>query len=195
MIECKQDRKVKRIDAKVVALSGILTGMSIMWIAIMPVYIDLGMWSFTLFSHIFIFIALLIDPVTAILVTVGTVLGFFFKGASVPVLMRAGSHIIFVLYAAFFLEYVKVDRLFKLIIFVLSTAIVHALFEALAVILAISLGVYATVPNATAIWGVTFGATIAHSIIDTLAALAVFSAIRIPLKMKTKVFLLRKKSL
>lgn len=86
----------KKISAKTIAISGILIALSVLWTWFMPT-LDLGLyWSFTPLSHIFIFFAMMISPAVAVLTAAGTVLGFFLKGANYVLLMRAASHIIFV---------------------------------------------------------------------------------------------------
>jgi niacin transporter len=53
--------------------------------------------SFTLASHVPIFIALFISPPVALAVTVGATIGFFFAGFPIVIVLRALSHILFVI--------------------------------------------------------------------------------------------------
>ncbi|MCY1713474.1 hypothetical protein [Caproiciproducens galactitolivorans] len=60
--------------------------------------------SFTLASHVPIFIALFISPPVALAVSVGTTLGFFFAGFPIVVVLRALSHVLFALIGALLLK-------------------------------------------------------------------------------------------
>lgn len=59
--------------------------------------------SFTLASHVAIFMAMFISPLTAIVVTIGTTIGFFLGGFPLPIVLRAASHIVFVVLGSYFL--------------------------------------------------------------------------------------------
>lgn len=69
-----------------------------------PLRIVLEPASFTLASHVCIFLAMFISPLTAAAVSVGTTLGFFLGGFPLVVVLRAGSQIIFALVGAFLLK-------------------------------------------------------------------------------------------
>ncbi len=60
--------------------------------------------SYTLASHVPIFIAMFISPLTAVAVALGTTLGFFLAGFPLPVYLRAFSHLIFVIVGAIWLK-------------------------------------------------------------------------------------------
>ena len=60
--------------------------------------------SFTLASHVPIFIALFISPPVALAVSVGTTLGFFFAGSPIVVVLRALTHVLFALIGALLLK-------------------------------------------------------------------------------------------
>ncbi len=65
---------------------------------VIPVFapkIVIGPASFTLASHVPIFIAMFISPPLAIIVCLGTTLGFFFSGLPLVVTLRALTHVIF----------------------------------------------------------------------------------------------------
>ncbi len=52
--------------------------------------------SFTLASHVPIFIALFVSPPVALTVTLGSTVGFFFAGFPLVIVLRALSHLVFV---------------------------------------------------------------------------------------------------
>lgn len=60
--------------------------------------------SFTLASHVPVMIALFISPPVAFAVAIGTTLGFFFAGFPIVVVLRALSHVIFVMVGALLLK-------------------------------------------------------------------------------------------
>lgn len=159
------------MKSKTVTITGILIALSVLWTTFMYT-VDLGIWSFTPFSHLFIFIGMYLTPVSGILVAVGTFIGFLIKSAAPVVLMRAGSHILFVLVGALLLRRVNINKPFGMFLFLLVTAIVHAAAETACVYLAIGINIPLD-PSKTSIlyiWGATFGMTIIHSCADAVAA-------------------------
>ncbi len=66
--------------------------------------IVIGPMSFTLASHVPIFISMFISPAAAVAVTLVTTVGFFVAGFPLVVVLRALSHIVFVLIGAFWLK-------------------------------------------------------------------------------------------
>lgn len=65
---------------------------------VIPVFcpkLVIGPASFTLASHVPIFIAMFISPPVAVIVCLGTTLGFFFSGLPLVVTLRALTHVIF----------------------------------------------------------------------------------------------------
>ena len=51
--------------------------------------------SFTLASHVPVFIAMFISPLVAFAVALGTTIGFLMSGLPVIIVMRALSHVVF----------------------------------------------------------------------------------------------------
>lgn len=66
--------------------------------------IVIGPMSFTLASHVPIFIAMFISPPAAAAVTLVTTVGFFAAGFPLVIVLRALSHIVFVMIGAFWLK-------------------------------------------------------------------------------------------
>ena len=64
----------------------------------------IGPASFTLASHVPIFLAMFISPAVAAAVTLGTALGFFLSGLPLVIALRALSHIVFVMIGATMLK-------------------------------------------------------------------------------------------
>ena len=86
------------------ALTGMLIAVGIVIPLFSPVKIILEPASFTLASHVAIFIAMFISPAMAVAVSLGTTLGFFLAGFPLTVVLRALTHVIFALAGAIYLK-------------------------------------------------------------------------------------------
>lgn len=94
-------RRENRLQTTVIA--ALLCAVGI----VIPVFcpkIVIGPASFTLASHVPIFIAMFISPPVAVIVCLGTTLGFFFSGLPLVVTLRALTHVIFATAGAFLLK-------------------------------------------------------------------------------------------
>ncbi|MEG1711010.1 MAG: hypothetical protein RR054_04030 [Clostridia bacterium] len=160
---------MKKIDTKTITITAILIALSIIWVRFM-ITIPFGIWSFTPFSHIFIFLGMLINPIAGILTAVGAFLGFVLKGVDIVVLMRAGSHIIFVVVGLLLLRVLHIKKFSHFMIFLLVTGLVHALGETACVYIALFNGIKVNNSTTIYIWGATFGATFLHNALDFVAA-------------------------
>lgn len=80
-------------------LCGVLCAIGIVIPMFMP-KIVLGPMSFTLASHVAIFLAMFVSPSLVIAVCVGTTIGFFLTTPLI-IAIRAASHIIFAIFGAF----------------------------------------------------------------------------------------------
>lgn len=99
--------------------------------------IIIGPASYTLASHVAIFLAMFISPKVAVGVTLGTTIGFFFGGFPLVIVFRAASHIAWALPGALYLA--RIDKFniswAKLRVFSLAVALVHGVAELGAVII------------------------------------------------------------
>ncbi len=122
-------------NVNALTLSSMLVAIGIIIPLFSPFKIILEPASFTLGSHIPIFIAMFISPMSAFLVVIGTTLGFFLGGFPIVVVMRAASHIIFALLGARLIK--KYDLLnsssLKIHLFSILIAFIHAISELLVV--------------------------------------------------------------
>lgn len=93
--------------------------------------IVIGPASFTLASHVPVFLAVFISPGVAAVVALGTTLGFFLAGFQPVIVLRALSHIVFALIGAFWLR--KNRNLLAsaggAVVFGAATSAVHAACE------------------------------------------------------------------
>ena len=112
-------------------VSGLLIAVGIIIPAFSPVKILLEPASFTLASHVVIFIAMFISPSVAATVAAGTTLGFFLGGFPIVVVFRAASHLIFATLGAAYLQRAKEAVLppVKLRAFSFTVALAHAVCE------------------------------------------------------------------
>lgn len=83
-------------------LAGILCAIGIVVPMFMP-RIVLGPMSFTLASHVAVFLGMFISPAVAVAVCIGTTLGFFLTTPAI-IALRAASHIVFAAIGAFYLK-------------------------------------------------------------------------------------------
>jgi niacin transporter len=91
--------------------------------------------SFTLASHVAIFIAMFISPAMAVAVVLGATVGFFFSGLPLVVMLRAASHIFFALAGSYYIakhsEVLNSPR--DTHIFSFALALIHAIGEMIVV--------------------------------------------------------------
>lgn len=125
----QNDRIFKMVTAAMLCALGIIIPMVSPKITIEPA-------SFTLASHVALFLAMFLSPKISVVVWFGTTLGFQLTGMPPVVVMRAASQIVFVLVGALWLQ--KNPDLLKTkkgnITFGLVTGVMHAAMEVVAVI-------------------------------------------------------------
>lgn len=128
MSQSKRKIQMMSITAMLIALGVLIPMYS-------PVKIILEPMSFTLGSHIAIMIAMFVSPLSALGVALGTTAGFYLAGFTLPVVLRALTHVIWAYAGALYLK--KHPDLFrspaKTFGFNLAAALVHALLEVLIV--------------------------------------------------------------
>ena len=92
-------------NVRFMTLTALLTAIAIFIPIAMPLKLVIPPASYTLGSHVAIFIAMFINPWMAIFVVLGSSYGFFISGAyPLVIVFRALSHIIFATLGAFFLQ-------------------------------------------------------------------------------------------
>ena len=131
--------------------------------------------SFTLASHVPIFIAMFISPVVAIFVALITSFGFLFAGLPLIIVFRALTHLIFAYVGAYFLQK-KGNLLCSLktaIPFVLLISILHAVCEVIVSSIFFFHGEASTSYLVTVI-GLVGAGTLLHSIADFIIASVVW---------------------
>ncbi|ALT81252.1 MULTISPECIES: hypothetical protein [Streptococcus] len=91
---------MRRNQTKSLAFTAILLAFGILIPMVMPVKVVIGPASFTLASHVPVFMAMFISPQVAVLVALGTSLGFLFAGFPIVIVLRAVSHLLFAIVGA-----------------------------------------------------------------------------------------------
>ena len=93
-----------KLNTQGIAISAILCSIAIIIPMFSPIKIVLEPASFTLASHVPIFLAMFISPQTAIFVTIGSTIGFLFGGFPLPIVLRALSHLLFVVIGSLYIK-------------------------------------------------------------------------------------------
>jgi niacin transporter len=96
-----------------------------------PMKLVLEPASFTLASHVPIFIAMFISPLATLAVAIGTALGFLIGGFPSVVVWRAASHLLFALLGSWYLQVRPqiLSSFFKTQFFSFAIGIIHAWVE------------------------------------------------------------------
>lgn len=138
--------------------------------------------SFTLASHVAIFLAMFISPGTALAVCLGTTLGFFITTPFV-VAARAASHVVFACLGAIMLQKKPeiLDSVSKNIVFSLALGAIHAICEVIVVIPlfingSMAKGFYQNGFFVSIVLFVGLG-TLIHSMVDYSISLAIWKPI------------------
>lgn len=94
---------MKKNSVRQLTISALLIGLGIIIPMVMP-KIVIGPASFTLASHVPLFIAMFFSPGMAVTVALGTTFGFLVTGLPVVIALRAFSHLIFAVIGAMYLQ-------------------------------------------------------------------------------------------
>ncbi|PZO95463.1 hypothetical protein [Streptococcus halichoeri] len=124
--------------SRTIALSAILTAFGILIPLIMPFKVIIGPASFTLASHVPLFLAIFVSPLVGIYVSLGVTLGFFLAGFPIVIVLRALSQIVFTIIAAWYWKYHQAklkQKPLALFLFAFAINVIHGLGELLAVLL------------------------------------------------------------
>ncbi|WP_368250621.1 hypothetical protein [Enterococcus sp. 2201sp1_2201st1_B8_2201SCRN_220225] len=94
---------MKKISVREMTVGALLIALAILIPNVMP-KIVIGPASFTLASHVPLFIAMFFSPLLAAIVAVGTTFGFALSGLPFIITLRAASHIVFALLGSWYLQ-------------------------------------------------------------------------------------------
>lgn len=170
MSQSKRKIQMMSITAMLIALGVLIPMYS-------PVKIILEPMSFTLGSHIAIMIAMFVSPLSALGVALGTTAGFYLAGFTLPVVLRALTHVVWAYAGALYLK--KHPDLFrsptKTFVFNLAVALIHALLEVL-IVMPLYTGYDASQLFYLLFVLVGIGSVV-HSTVDFVLSLAVWKAV------------------
>jgi niacin transporter len=147
-----------------------------------PVKILLEPASFTLASHVAIFVAMMISPATAVGVTVGTTVGFALGGFPPVIVLRAATHLVFATAGSLYLKRRPgtLSSPVQVHVFSFLIAIIHAVCEVVVVCAFYFSGNLVAFEASgffrSVILLVGVG-TVVHSMIDLEIALVIFKAL------------------
>ncbi len=160
-VKSKSPTSIKRLS-----LSAILAAFAILIPLMMPVKVVIGPASYTLASHVPLFIAMFISPLVGILVALGSSLGFFLAGFPPVIVFRALTHLGFISIGALVLK--RFPRLLEsngLWWFAIGINLLHGLGEYLVVMLLTTTGEVASSYWLTMLALVGLG-TVLHGLVD-----------------------------
>src|SRR5690554_2469103 len=95
---------IKRTNTLRLTMTALLTAIAITIPMVMPIKVVLEPASFTLASHVPIFFAVFLSPQIAVLVSLGSAIGFLLAGFPIVITLRALSHVVFALIGALYLS-------------------------------------------------------------------------------------------
>lgn len=180
---------MKNYNIQKITIAGLLIAIGIVIPAFSPLKVVMEPASFTLGSHIAIFIAMFISPGVAVAVVIGTTLGFFIGGFPLVIVIRAASHIIFAVLGAMWLRKSPIAEMkpLKVLLFSLAIAVIHGVAEYAVVSVFYFAGgmgeAYYTSGFMMTVVLLVGAGTVVHSMVD----FAIAYGILLPLK-KSKVF-------
>ncbi|MEG0899536.1 MAG: hypothetical protein RSD67_07405 [Oscillospiraceae bacterium] len=139
--------------------------------------------SFTLASHVPIFIAMMLSPSIAVTVAIGTTFGFLLSGLPIIVVLRAFTHVLFATIGAIWYKNHKPLKTPALILWALVVSVIHGLGEFVVVTAFyfggnIQEGYYSNGYFISVVLLVLLG-TIVHSMVDFAISYAVCKALKI----------------
>lgn len=171
-----------RNNATKLTITALLMAIAIIIPVIMPVKIVIGPASFTLASHVPIFIAMFFSPSIAVMVTLGATVGFFIGGFPIVIVLRALSQVLFAYVGAKILEKNQNEILGsfgKSQLFSLIVGLIHALGEVIVVSL-FFFGFIGVTDTSKGFFYTVFllvgVGTLIHSLIDFLIAQYIWKA-------------------
>ena len=155
-------------------VAALLTAIGILIPLVMPVRIAIGPMSFTLASHVPLFIAMFLSPGW-----LGTTLGFQLAGFPLVVVLRAASQIVFALVGALWVRRSPrcLDRPGESALLALVTGVIHGVCEGLVVLYFFFGGAY-TGSVFYVVVLLTGVGTLVHSCVDYLIALIIWKPLR-----------------
>ena len=168
----------KRIQE--MTFAALLTAIAILIPSIMPIKLIIPPASYTLGSHVPLFLAMFISPWVAAFVILASSLGFIMAGYPIVIVFRAFSHIIFGCLGALYLKKFPqtIENHKSTLIFNFVLGDIHALGEVIACVIFYSVTGEDFQKLSYILFVLVGFGTIVHSMIDYVIALTIFKSIR-----------------
>ena len=158
-------------------ITALLMALAIMIPIVMPLKVVIPPASYTLASHVPIFLAMFLSRKSAACVVIGSTLGFFVAGFPLVIVMRAASHIFFALLGAWYNHMEVLSNAASFLTFNFVCALIHAVAEVLACLLFYTTTSMPNIDLVYVVFVLVGGGTIIHSIVDGYIALYIYKAI------------------
>lgn len=160
-----------------ITFTALLTALAIAIPLVMPAKIIIPPASYTLASHVPIFLAIFISPLMATIVIIGSTFGFLIAGFPFIIVLRAFSHLLFgILGAVYLKKYPNVlSNSTKTWIFNISLALIHAFGELLVCILFYTATAFPSGNIFYLVFVLVGLGTVIHSIVDFLIAKYIYN--------------------
>lgn len=168
----KNTAQIQKITASALLIAvGIVIPMFFPKVSIPPA-------SFTLASHVPVFLAMFISPAVAAAVALGTTLGFTLSGLPLIIALRAATHLVFALVGAFYLKRFSqtLASLPKSQVFSFFIALLHAAGEVVVVTL-FYFGGSVEGNYVTSVVLLVGVGTVVHSMVDFAISLVIMRAL------------------
>ena len=154
-------------------ITALLMALAIMIPIVMPLKVVIPPASYTLASHVPIFLAMFLSRKSAACVVIGSTLGFFVAGFPLVIVMRAA------LLGAWYLKnHMEVlSNAFSFVTFNFVCAIIHAIGEVVACLLFYTTTTLPNIDLMYVVFVLVGGGTIVHSMVDGYISLYIYKAI------------------
>ncbi|WP_208560207.1 hypothetical protein [Marinilactibacillus sp. M4U5P12] len=167
---------MKKTNTLRLTITALLTAIAIVIPLVMPIKVLIEPASFTLASHVPIFLAMFFSPGIAVAVSIGSAIGFLLASFPIVIVLRALSHVAFAYIGAKILMNRREEILnspTKSLLFSFGIGVVHGAAE----MLIVSLFFYGAIPGTSYTDGFFYVVfllvgvgTVVHSMVDFLLA-------------------------
>jgi niacin transporter len=179
----KNERVQKMCIAALLCAVGILVPI------LSPVKVTLGPMSFTLASHVAVFMGMFLSPAVALTVEVGTTLGFALAGFPPVVVLRAAAQIVFVAVGAWWLA--RRPGVLRTpagtAVFGLAVGVIHGACEAAVVTAFWFSGMHMSGTFVSTVLGLVGVGTLVHSMVDFYLALFIWAPVSLVLRVPASI--------
>ncbi len=164
-----------KMKVKEMVIAALLTAISIIIPTLFRfLQVVIGPFSATLASHTPVVLAMFISPAAAVVVALGSGLGFLLTGLPIVVAMRAFSHVVFALAGA-----VMFRKGWNFFLVIGVTTVLHAVVEGLIVFVMLTAGLGdAGDLSAISMTWITVLGTVGHYIVDVCIAMPIYKALK-----------------